>query len=311
MVRDQIALAYSDCGEWTAAIEEQYEAVRRFPRFAVAHKALAHAAVGRALEDAVARFRQAVRLDPRFSSAYLFLGRALIETGEFREAARCPGPRRPRPAASRPISQRRRSVFSRQGNDDSGSTASRGPGGMRDPGRRPRGGVVRPARFREAPACGSGSPVGRVFHKVARARSRADHGKSIPGRRPRRWPGPNVGPNSPPETLRRARWRKQAIDWLNADLTASAAVLNTGAFRERAAVSKRLGRWHVDPALAGIRDEPASHKSLNRSGVLSKNSGAASRLCVPRRRLQSPQALPSARKCEGGCNISVRFPNSL
>ncbi len=89
MIRDQIALAYSDSGEWTAAIEEQTEAVLRFPRFAVAHKALAHAlqSSGR-IEDAVAEFREAVRLAPRFSSAYLFLGRALIETGDFRERSK-------------------------------------------------------------------------------------------------------------------------------------------------------------------------------------------------------------------------------
>jgi serine/threonine-protein kinase len=55
----------------------------------------------------------------------------------------------------------------------------------------------------------------------------------------------------------RARWRKQALDWLSADLTASAAVLNSGTYAQRAAGSKRLGRWRVDPTLAGIRDEPA------------------------------------------------------
>src|SRR6202011_2587523 len=84
MVRDQIAIAYSDRGEWTAAVEEQAEAVRKFPRFAVAHKALAHAlhSAGR-IEDAVAEFREAVRLDPRLGSASLFLGRALIETGDY------------------------------------------------------------------------------------------------------------------------------------------------------------------------------------------------------------------------------------
>ena len=49
---------------------------------------------------------------------------------------------------------------------------------------------------------------------------------------------------------------KQALDWLKADLTASAALLNAGTSQQQAAVLKRLGRWQVDPALAGIRDEP-------------------------------------------------------
>ena len=65
------------------------------------------------------------------------------------------------------------------------------------------------------------------------------------------------GGESPSQALSRARWRKQALDWLSADLTASAAVQKTGTYQQQAAVSKRLGRWLVDPALAGIRDEPA------------------------------------------------------
>ena len=60
----------------------------------------------------------------------------------------------------------------------------------------------------------------------------------------------------PSEAESRARWRKQALDWLSADLTASAALLKAGTSQQQAAVSKRLGRWQVDPALAGIRDEP-------------------------------------------------------
>ena len=62
---------------------------------------------------------------------------------------------------------------------------------------------------------------------------------------------------SPSEPGSRARWTKQALDWLGADLTASEAVLRAGNYRQRAAVSKRLGRWQVDPALAGIREESA------------------------------------------------------
>ena len=108
MVRDQIALAFSDRGEWAAALREQREAVRRFPRMAVAHKALAHAlqSAGR-IDEAVAEFREAVRLDPRLSPSYLFLGRALIEAGEYRTAIESVGPYRPRAAAAGPIHQRR------------------------------------------------------------------------------------------------------------------------------------------------------------------------------------------------------------
>ena len=60
-----------------------------------------------------------------------------------------------------------------------------------------------------------------------------------------------------PDARSRARWREQAVAWLEADLAASAAVLESGTSRQRAAVARRLGRWQVDPALAGLRDEPA------------------------------------------------------
>ena len=51
------------------------------------HKALAHALEGAGrLDDAIAEFREAVRLEPRFPSAYLYLGRALIEAGDYRAA---------------------------------------------------------------------------------------------------------------------------------------------------------------------------------------------------------------------------------
>ena len=60
-----------------------------------------------------------------------------------------------------------------------------------------------------------------------------------------------------PDARSRARWRKQAAAWLEADLATSTASLQSGSFRQRAAVLRRLGRWQVDPALAGIRDVQA------------------------------------------------------
>ena len=55
----------------------------------------------------------------------------------------------------------------------------------------------------------------------------------------------------------RAKWRRQAVEWLRADLAASTAILNSGTAPQRAGVARRLSRWQVDPALASIRDEPA------------------------------------------------------
>ncbi len=259
MVRDQIALAYSDCGEWTAAVEEQHEAVRRFPRLAVAHKALAHAlqSAGR-IEDAVAEFREAVRLDPRFYPACLFLGRALIETGDYRGAldalarvAQGPPSADPHlsPAA---LSSRARDLMALEGRLQAVVEGCELPADAEEGVSFARLAFARHQHvaaaqlwadsFASSPALADDPTTANRF-QAARAAALA---------------GTEGGRGeSPPEAASRARWRKQALDWLGDDLIASAAVLRTGTYQQRAEVSKRLGRWQVDPALAGIREAPA------------------------------------------------------
>jgi eukaryotic-like serine/threonine-protein kinase len=257
MVRDQIALAYSDRGEWTAAIQEQTEAVRRFPKSPVAHKALAHAlqSAGR-IEDAIAEFREAVRLAPRFSSAYLFLGRALVETGDYAGALDTlsrvdPGPPPADPFLSpADLSARARDLMTLE---------------VRFPA------VVEGAEFPvDAEEEVSFARIAFARHEpVAAARLWAESFASSPelatdlttanrfqAARAAALAGSAHGHgDSASDDESRARWRKLAIDWLSADLTASATALTSGSYQEREAVLRRLGRWRVDPALAGIRDE--------------------------------------------------------
>jgi hypothetical protein len=52
----------------------------------------------------------------------------------------------------------------------------------------------------------------------------------------------------------RARWRKQARDWLTADLTAWSAALAGDSHEYRELAKKRLASWQNDPDLAGLRD---------------------------------------------------------
>jgi tetratricopeptide (TPR) repeat protein len=64
----------------------------------------------------------------------------------------------------------------------------------------------------------------------------------------------------PLDDAARARWRKQAIDWLKADLAAWTKILEGGTPQARQAVSKALQHWKADPDLAGLRDPSALGK---------------------------------------------------
>jgi serine/threonine protein kinase/Flp pilus assembly protein TadD len=55
----------------------------------------------------------------------------------------------------------------------------------------------------------------------------------------------------------RTRWRKQALKWLRADLTAYGKLLERGEPKDRRLVRQRLRHWRRDQDLAGLRDPPA------------------------------------------------------
>jgi serine/threonine-protein kinase len=55
----------------------------------------------------------------------------------------------------------------------------------------------------------------------------------------------------------KARWRKQALDWLKDDLAFWSEQAKTSKPEAKALVSQKLQWWKADTDLAGIRDEPA------------------------------------------------------
>ncbi len=55
----------------------------------------------------------------------------------------------------------------------------------------------------------------------------------------------------------RARWRKQALDWLRADLAGWRERLEGGSDEDRDLARERLRWWKADPALAGLREPQA------------------------------------------------------
>jgi hypothetical protein len=56
----------------------------------------------------------------------------------------------------------------------------------------------------------------------------------------------------------RATWRRQARDWLLAELSARESRLDSGAASDRVELLSSLTHWTEDPDLASLRDEPAT-----------------------------------------------------
>jgi eukaryotic-like serine/threonine-protein kinase len=257
MVRDQIAIAFSDRGDWDAAIREQGEAIRLFPAMGVAHKALAHAlqSAGR-LGEAVAEFREAVRLDPRFPASRLFLGRALIEAGEPRAALEVlaqigPGPPPDPFITPGMLASRAEELIALEPRLPAVIEGCEAPANAEEAASFARLAFARnqaEAAARLWTEAFAASPelatdlVAMNRFQAARAAARAgtERVRELAG----------LGADS------RAKWRRQAVEWLRADLAASTAILDSGTAPQRAGVARRLSRLRVDPALASIRDEP-------------------------------------------------------
>jgi serine/threonine-protein kinase len=58
----------------------------------------------------------------------------------------------------------------------------------------------------------------------------------------------------------RTRWRRQARDWLQADLAVWARTLDSGSRAARTLVRRMLTQWQIDPDLAGLREPSAVDK---------------------------------------------------
>src|SRR5262249_51650359 len=68
-------------------------------------------------------------------------------------------------------------------------------------------------------------------------------------------PSPIEGEGKKMNENEKTRWRKQAIEWLKADLAFWSKQVEAGLLQAKAFVKESLQHWKVDPDLAGLRDE--------------------------------------------------------
>jgi hypothetical protein len=77
---------------------------------------------------------------------------------------------------------------------------------------------------------------------------------------PPRWPASEQSKDDPPNDAARAKLRRQAREWLQAELAAWSRILDSGTPEMKAKITPTLHHWNADPDIAGIRDEKALAK---------------------------------------------------
>jgi serine/threonine-protein kinase len=245
------------------AIAEYREAIRLKPDFAVGHYNLGNAlrAQGRP-EDAIAEYREAIRLEPNHAAAHYNLVDLLERQGHFREAL--DELRKGHELGSnRPDWQRDRSDDRVRRAERMAALEGRLPAVLRgeDKPRDAAEGLafadmaykarryVLSARLFDAALRGDSRLTGdlRSGHRYNAACAAALAGA-----------GQGEG-KAPPDEEEKARWRKQAVAWLAAELALSTKRVEPGPSQAQdlVVVVRRLRHWKQDIDLAGIRDAAA------------------------------------------------------
>jgi serine/threonine-protein kinase len=247
-------------GLFDEAFVEYRTALRLKPDFPAAH-----ANVGIALYhegkpgEAIAEWREALRLKPDLIEVHINLGTALRSQGEFTQAIaelrRARELVKTNPELAQTI-ERELAATERQA-----SLTARLPAVL--------SGKLRPGDARETLAFAQLCYEKKLHGASARFWSEAFRGQpklADDMQAQHRYnaacaaalAGCGQGKDDPPlgETAKE-RSRKQALDWLKADLAAWSKVLQTGPANARKAIVKTLQDWRVDTDLAGLRDTEA------------------------------------------------------
>jgi len=261
--RLNLGTAFLDQGRFDEAIAAFRKTIELKPDYAMAHNNLgiALARKGR-LDEAAAALQQAIQLKPDFATAHRNLGLALQQQGEFARALAAfqrghdlgsRHPDWPYPSAKW-VREFQRLV----------ELDGRLPAVLR--------GEAQPASAAERNEYAQLCYCKKLY--AASARLRGDAFTADPkladdlqaasrydgacaaalagcGR------GADAGRLSDQE---KARWRKQALQWLRADLAANAKLLESRKPRDRQLVLQRLRHWQRDQDLAGLRDSAAMAK---------------------------------------------------
>jgi serine/threonine-protein kinase len=255
-----LGLALAAQGKLEQAVAAYKEAIRLRPSFPSTHYNLGNALVrlGR-LAKATASYAEAIRLKPDYGEAHMNRGSALTELGKFRQAldalrkaqelcARRPDWPAARAAALIRAVERFVELEPKLPAFLAGTRNPAGPLEQLEVGalcrHRARRLYAASARFYAAAFAGQPTLADDLgaAHRYGAACSAAlagcGRGEDVPR----------------PGAEERARWRRQALTWLRADLAAWKQHLDSGNPQARAAAGRALTGWGQIPDLAGVRE---------------------------------------------------------
>jgi serine/threonine-protein kinase len=282
-------------GDVDGAIRSYHNAIDLGPKYAWAHNGLGRALLRKGdVEGAIGSFNKALDLDPKDAAAHNNLGRALQTKGDVDDAIRCyrkaieVDPKYPEAHCNLGLLLQGQGRFAeavtllRRGHELGSRRRD-----WRDPSaqwvRRAETlaalepkipalleGKARPANAAEALTVAQYCRQARQMHAAA-ARLYAEAFVAQPKlaedlQASHRYDaacsaalaGCRQGKDADKlDEKERAKWRRQALEWLRADLTALRKRVEQGKPQERADVVQTLRHWQQDSDLAGIRDDKA------------------------------------------------------
>jgi predicted ribosomally synthesized peptide with SipW-like signal peptide len=274
MAHTNLGIALSCKGQVDEAIACYRQAVAADPKLATAHYSLGLALTGKGqVDEAVACYREAIRFRADFAEAHCNLGEILRSRGDFAGAAQMfrkgheLGSRRPDwrypseqwlARAEHQLALSRRLPALLRGED------------------RPKDGAERLAFARVASSQKQFAAATRLFAEELESDPKLGDDRQAGYRYEAACAASlaaaGLGQGEPPSDDRaKAKLRRQALDWLKAELAVWAKYLESGPPQVRPLVVLTLNHWTKDTALAGIRDKAAlarlpaeEHKAFTR-----------------------------------------------
>jgi tetratricopeptide (TPR) repeat protein len=254
-----LGLALRGQGKLSEAVTEYREAIRLRPDDAAAHYGLGNALrdQGRAVE-AVTELREAIRLRPDFAAAHCNLGIVLQRQGNFREALDELS-KGHELGSKRPDWQYPSAEWVRRA-ERMAALEARLPAVIRGDDR-PRDGAEATALADMAYQVGRHGASTRLyigaFESDRRLAEDMRSGHRYNAACAAALAGAGRGEDRPTDEAEKARWRKQAVAWLRADLALWAKQVESGPPPAKALAVQKLRHWKADSDLVGIRDEAA------------------------------------------------------